>query len=194
MMVLRRKIILGLCLSCATLVAHAHFLDRAPKDNPATSGSAVAFMSSTKTPLYQNALQARDHETSATSVDFVRKTVKGGSQSPNKSRFFVKKEYLAEFIGTTLLMVFGLGANASGTLLNSFQGVWQIASAWGVAVMIAVYCTASVSGAHINPAVSFALATQQKKNRIHLERFPRVCHIPAAWRLYRCCYSVWFIC
>ncbi|CAM9435028.1 unnamed protein product, partial [Heterosigma akashiwo] len=79
-----------------------------------------------------------------------------------KSRFFVKKEYLAEFIGTTLLMVFGLGANASGTLLNSFQGVWQIASAWGVAVMIAVYCTASVSGAHINPAVSFALATQQK--------------------------------
>jgi len=46
--------------------------------------------------------------------------------------------------------------------MGSFSGLWQIASLWGFAVITAVCCTASVSGAHMNPAVSLALTLQKQ--------------------------------
>mmetsp|Transcript_13454 Transcript_13454/g.17719 ORF Transcript_13454/g.17719 Transcript_13454/m.17719 type:complete len:359 (+) Transcript_13454:74-1150(+) len=85
-------------------------------------------------------------------------TVQNGGKEEIKT--LIRKEYVAEFIGTLLLVVFGCGSNCTATYNGAFSGVWQIASAWGMGVAIAVYCTASVSGAHINPAVSFATALQ----------------------------------
>jgi glycerol uptake facilitator protein len=69
--------------------------------------------------------------------------------------------FTAEVIGTAILILFGDGVVA-GVLLNhskSQNGGWiVITMGWGLAVAIAVYAVAQFSGAHINPAVTIALA------------------------------------
>ncbi|MDW1825169.1 MULTISPECIES: MIP/aquaporin family protein [unclassified Vibrio] len=67
-------------------------------------------------------------------------------------------ECLAEFIGTGLLIFFGVGCVAALVLTGASFGQWEISIVWGFGVAIAIYCTAGVSGAHINPAVTIALA------------------------------------
>ncbi|MDA1257968.1 MAG: aquaporin [Chloroflexi bacterium] len=66
--------------------------------------------------------------------------------------------YAAEVIGTFLLVLFGTGAVASEVLTGAHQGLWQVAAIWGFGVTLAIYATATVSGAHLNPAVSLAMA------------------------------------
>jgi glycerol uptake facilitator protein len=69
--------------------------------------------------------------------------------------------FLGEFIGTMLLLIFGSGVVA-GVLLKSSKaenaGWLVITTAWGLAVTIAIYAVGSISGAHLNPAVTLALA------------------------------------
>jgi len=65
---------------------------------------------------------------------------------------------IAEFIGTALLIFFGVGCVAALVLAGASFGQWEISIMWGMGVAIAIYCTAGVSGAHINPAVTIALA------------------------------------
>ncbi|EOH0515202.1 aquaporin family protein [Vibrio fluvialis] len=67
-------------------------------------------------------------------------------------------ECIAEFIGTGLLIFFGVGCVAALVLTGAQFGQWEISIMWGMGVAIAIYCTAGVSGAHINPAVTIALA------------------------------------
>ncbi len=64
----------------------------------------------------------------------------------------------AEVTGTFLLVLFGTGSVAAATYTEAQVGLWQVAAVWGFGVTIAIYVTASVSGAHLNPAVSFAFA------------------------------------
>ncbi len=64
----------------------------------------------------------------------------------------------AEVTGTFLLVLFGTGSVAAATFTGAQVGLWQVAAVWGFGVTIAIYVTASVSGAHLNPAVSFAFA------------------------------------
>lgn len=64
----------------------------------------------------------------------------------------------AEITGTFLLVLFGTGSVAAAVFTGAQVGLWQVAAVWGFGVAIAIYVTAAVSGAHLNPAVSFAFA------------------------------------
>jgi glycerol uptake facilitator protein len=69
--------------------------------------------------------------------------------------------YIAEFIGTMLLIVLGDGVVAGVLLRNSKaenSGWIVITLGWGMAVAVAVYCVAKFSGAFINPAVTLGFA------------------------------------
>ncbi len=66
--------------------------------------------------------------------------------------------YLAEVVGTYLLVLFGTGAVASAVITDALPGLWQVALVWGFGVSLAIYATAAVSGAHLNPAVTLAFA------------------------------------
>ena len=70
-------------------------------------------------------------------------------------------QYLFEFIGTLILVLFGDGVCAACSLNKSkAQGAgWVvIALGWGLAVMMGVLVAGPVSGAHLNPAVTLGLA------------------------------------
>jgi glycerol uptake facilitator protein len=70
--------------------------------------------------------------------------------------------YLAEFVGTALLILLGNGVVAGVLLKNSKSegaGWLVITIGWALAVTFGVYAVGSVSGAHLNPAVTLALAS-----------------------------------
>lgn len=74
--------------------------------------------------------------------------------------------YIAEFIGTAILLLLGMGVVANVNLkktIGSGQTPWVlITSAWGFAVFVAVFITGQFSGAHLNPAVTIGLAVAGK--------------------------------
>jgi glycerol uptake facilitator protein len=65
---------------------------------------------------------------------------------------------LAEGLGTFILVLFGCGAVHAAVLTGAQSGLWQVAIVWGSGVAFAAYCVGGVSGAHINPAMTIALA------------------------------------
>jgi glycerol uptake facilitator protein len=82
-------------------------------------------------------------------------------------------EYLSEFFGTFVLILFGdgvvamavaaLNQSGRGTKIFDASGDWLLIGwGWGFAVAFAVYVAGGVSGAHINPAVTLALAVRGK--------------------------------
>jgi MIP family channel proteins len=74
----------------------------------------------------------------------------------------VLREVLAEFLGTFVLIVFGVGVVAQVVLSGEANGVYlSINLAWGLAVTFGCYVAGGVSGAHLNPAVTMALAVHR---------------------------------
>jgi len=70
--------------------------------------------------------------------------------------------YLAEFLGTTILILLGDGAVANMVLNKSKAngGGWiAITTGWALAVAIPVFIFGTISGAHFNPALTIGLAT-----------------------------------
>jgi len=75
-------------------------------------------------------------------------------------------EVISEFFGTMVLILFGDGCVATFALFKSvgpFANNWVvIIFGWGFAVMLGIYVAGAISGAHINPAVTLALAARGK--------------------------------
>lgn len=75
----------------------------------------------------------------------------------------IGREMLAEFLGTFVLIVFGVGVVAQTVLSKGSAGsTLSINIAWGLAVTMGCYVSAGVTGAHLNPAVTLALAVHRK--------------------------------
>jgi glycerol uptake facilitator protein len=97
------------------------------------------------------------------------------SQSVSRPSAFysgVYGEMIGEFFGTMVLILFGdgcvatvflfanIGANNAST---PFANEWiVIILGWGLAVMLGIYVAGAISGAHINPAVTLALAASKR--------------------------------
>jgi MIP family channel proteins len=73
------------------------------------------------------------------------------------------REVLAEFFGTFILIVFGVGVVAQVVLSRQTAGNYlSINLGWGLAVTMGCYVSAGVTGAHLNPAVTLALAVHRR--------------------------------
>jgi glycerol uptake facilitator protein len=74
-------------------------------------------------------------------------------------------QFLGEMVGTALLLLLGDGVVANVLLKDTkgHAGGWiVIAAGWGVAVYVAAACTAPLTGAHLNPAVTIGLLAAGK--------------------------------
>ncbi len=66
------------------------------------------------------------------------------------------KKMIAELIGTFILVIFGCGA---AVLMGEQIGMLGISLAFGFSIVAAAYSIGAISGAHLNPAVSFGMVT-----------------------------------
>src|SRR5262245_863819 len=75
----------------------------------------------------------------------------------------IGRELLGEVLGTFLLIIFVVGVVAQTVLSNGAAGTTlSINIAWGLAVVMGCYVCAGVTGAHLNPAVTLALAVHRR--------------------------------
>jgi len=75
--------------------------------------------------------------------------------------------FFAEVLGTFILIYLGCGVNAGNllTFSKAKESGWIIITlAWGLAVTMGIYAVGSISGAHINPAVTIGLASSGEFN------------------------------
>lgn len=77
------------------------------------------------------------------------------------------KKYIAEFLGTLVLVLFGCGTAVvcggfTGGTGTGYLGVVAIALAFGLAIVAAAYAIGDISGCHVNPAVSLAVLINGK--------------------------------
>lgn len=82
-------------------------------------------------------------------------------------KFTAAQEFTAEMLGTLVLILFGCGVNAMTTLFASAPavagevvkgGYTNTIFGWGFAVLMGIFISGTVSGAHLNPAVTIAQA------------------------------------
>lgn len=83
------------------------------------------------------------------------------------------KKYIAEFLGTAILVLFGCGTavfcgGLSGGTGNGTLGVIAIALAFGLSIVAGAYSIGHISGCHVNPAVSLAMFINGKLDIIDL--------------------------
>lgn len=59
-----------------------------------------------------------------------------------------------EFLGTFVLVFFGVGVVNAAVVTGAQVGLWQVAVVWAIGVSLGIYTSAALSGAHINPAMT----------------------------------------
>ena len=59
-----------------------------------------------------------------------------------------------EFLGTFVLVFFGVGVVNAAVVTGAQVGLWQVAVVWFIGVSLAIYISGSLSGAHLNPAIT----------------------------------------
>lgn len=67
-----------------------------------------------------------------------------------------------EYFGTFVLVFFGVGSVNAAVATGAQAGLWQVAVVWAVGVSLGIYTAASLSGAHINPAITVVAAVYDK--------------------------------
>ncbi len=86
-------------------------------------------------------------------------------------KFTKGQEFVAEFLGTMVLLMFGDGVCAMVGLFGSSTpipgeivkgGFTNIVLGWGLAVTFGIYIAGTISGAHLNPAVTLAMAATKR--------------------------------
>jgi glycerol uptake facilitator-like aquaporin len=88
----------------------------------------------------------------------------------------LNRELAAECLGTFVLIAFGVGVVAQTVLSSGANGSYlAINLGWGIAVTFGVLVAGGVSGAHLNPAVTVALAADPGCLR---RSSPRLPHLP----------------
>ncbi len=69
---------------------------------------------------------------------------------------------VGEYFGTFVLVFFGVGSVQAAVATGAQAGLWQVAVVWAVGVSLGIYTSASLSGAHINPAITVMAAVYEK--------------------------------
>jgi glycerol uptake facilitator protein len=66
------------------------------------------------------------------------------------------------FLGTYVLVFFGVGVVNAAVVTGAQVGLWQVAVVWAIGVSLAIYASTSLSGAHINPAITLAAVVYER--------------------------------
>ncbi|QLL40686.1 aquaporin family protein [Buchnera aphidicola (Aphis craccivore)] len=66
----------------------------------------------------------------------------------------ILQQCIAEFLGTGLIIFFGVGCLAASKLTNFHFNKYEMSIIWGFSVALSIYLSISISGAHLNPAIT----------------------------------------
>lgn len=94
----------------------------------------------------------------------LRKITRERSRLEQGEAYSLLHQCIAECLGTMFIVIFGVGSVCTAVLTDSNVHLWHIAVVWGFGVALAILSTASVSGAHLNPAVSLAFSLFRPKD------------------------------
>ena len=91
-----------------------------------------------------------------------RKTPQSNTDANAETPTGLVSAMIGEYFGTFVLVFFGVGSVQAAVATGAQAGLWQVAVVWAVGVSLGIYTAASLSGAHINPAITVMAAVYDK--------------------------------